>query len=221
VTDGDIDQRAFAVPPDATEVVLVRHGASAPVVPGQLFPLLDGHGDPPLAPAGERQALAVARRLAPEPLAGLFVTPLRRTAQTAAPLARRLALEPSVVRDLREVHLGDWEGGEYRVRLAAGDPLVARVFAQERWDVIPNAEDPERFARRVRAGLLEVVAALGPGAVGAAFVHGGVIAELCRQATASRPFAFLHVDNASLSRLVVFADGSWLLRSFNETAHLT
>ncbi|MEA2392961.1 MAG: 2,3-bisphosphoglycerate-dependent phosphoglycerate mutase [Solirubrobacteraceae bacterium] len=193
MTDADIDQRAFAVPPDATEIVLVRHGASAPVVPGQLFPLLDGHGDPPLAPAGERQALAVAQRLAPEPLAGLFVTPLRRTAQTAAPLARRLA---------------------------QGDPLVARVFAQERWDVIPNAEDPERFARRVRAGLLEVVAALGPGAVGAAFLHGGVIAELCRQATASRPFAFLHVDNASVSRLVVFADGSWLLRSFNETAHL-
>jgi probable phosphoglycerate mutase len=220
VTEGDIDQRAFAVPPDATEVVLVRHGASAPVVPGELFPLLDGHGDPPLAPMGERQALAVAERLAPEPLAGLFVTPLQRTAQTAAPLARRLSLEPVVVPDLREVHLGDWEGGEYRVRLAQGDPLVARVFAEERWDVIPNAEDPERFAARVRGGVLEIVGALGPGAMGAAFVHGGVIAELCRQATASRPFAFLHADNASISRLVVFADGSWLLRSFNEIAHL-
>jgi probable phosphoglycerate mutase len=220
VTEGDIDQRAFAVPPDATEVVLVRHGASAPVVPGELFPLLDGHGDPPLAPMGGRQALAVAERLAPEPLAGLFVTPLQRTAQTAAPLARRLSLEPVVVPDLREVHLGDWEGGEYRVRLAQGDPLVARVFAEERWDVIPNAEDPERFAARVRGGVLEIVGALGPGAMGAAFVHGGVIAELCRQATASRPFAFLHADNASISRLVVFADGSWLLRSFNEIAHL-
>ncbi|MEA2255890.1 MAG: 2,3-bisphosphoglycerate-dependent phosphoglycerate mutase [Solirubrobacteraceae bacterium] len=220
MTEGDIDQRAFAVPPDATEVVLVRHGASAPVVPGELFPLLDGHGDPPLAPMGGRQALAVAERLAPEPLAGLFVTPLQRTAQTAAPLARRLSLEPVVVPDLREVHLGDWEGGEYRVRLAQGDPLVARVFAEERWDVIPNAEDPERFAARVRGGVLEIVGALGPGAMGAAFVHGGVIAELCRQATASRPFAFLHADNASISRLVVFADGSWLLRSFNEIAHL-
>jgi probable phosphoglycerate mutase len=65
-----------------------------------------------------------------------------------------------------------------------------------------------------------VVAAAGPGAVVAAFVHGGVIGELCRQATASRPFAFVHVDNCSISRLVAFADGRLLLRSFNDTAHL-
>jgi probable phosphoglycerate mutase len=57
--------------------------------------------------------------------------------------------------------------------------------------------------------------------VAAAFVHGGVIAELCRQATGSRPFAFLHADNASITRLVALADGRRLLRSFNDTAHLT
>jgi 2,3-bisphosphoglycerate-dependent phosphoglycerate mutase len=47
-----------------------------------------------------------------------------------------------------------------------------------------------------------------------------VIGEICRQATSSRPFAFVHADNASLSRLVVFGDRRWLLRSFNDTAHL-
>ena len=36
----------------------------------------------------------------------------------------------------------------------------------------------------------------------------------------SRPFAFIHADNGSVSRLVVFADGHWLLRSFNEISHL-
>jgi hypothetical protein len=36
----------------------------------------------------------------------------------------------------------------------------------------------------------------------------------------SRPFAFIQVDNASITRLVRFANGHWLLRSFNETAHL-
>jgi probable phosphoglycerate mutase len=53
-----------------------------------------------------------------------------------------------------------------------------------------------------------------------AVVHGGVIGELCRQATASRPFAFVHADNASITRLVALADGRRLLRSFNDTAHL-
>ena len=86
--------------------------------------------------------------------------------------------------------------------------------------MIPGAETMESFALRVRAGIDAVVAAAGPDATVAAIVHGGVIGEVCRQATDSRPFAFVHDDNASLSRLVVLPGGRWLLRSFNDTAHL-
>jgi probable phosphoglycerate mutase len=214
------EQRPFQVPPDATEVVLVRHGASAAAVAGEPFELLEGHADPPLAPAGEQHAKRVADRLAGEPLRAIFTTPLQRTAQTAAPLAARLGLEPTVVADLREVHLGEWEGGELRVRAHHGDPLFSRVLKEERWDVIPGAEPSERFAERVRRGFDAVVAAAGPGVSVAAFVHGGVIGELCRQATASRPFAFVHADNGSISRVVAMADRRLLLRTFNEIAHL-
>jgi probable phosphoglycerate mutase len=213
-------QRAFSLPGDATEVILVRHGASAPIRPGDRFPLTDGHGDPPLAPEGEAQAGAAAERLAAERPAALFVTGLRRTHQTAAPLAARLGAEPAVVPELNEVRLGDWEGGEFRIRMAEGDPLAMRILEEERWDVIPNAEPMDAFAARVRRGVERIVEATGPGAVAAAFVHGGVIGELARQATGARPFAFVHADNTSLSRLVVFGDGRWLLRSFNDTAHL-
>jgi 2,3-bisphosphoglycerate-dependent phosphoglycerate mutase len=213
-------QRAFSLPADATEVLLVRHGASAAAVPGEPFPLIEGQSDPPLAPEGERQARAVCERLAGERLAGVFVTTLCRTAQTAAPLAASTGIEPVVVPELREVHLGDWEGGEYRIRMAHGDPLIPKLFAEERWDVIPGAEAMESLARRVRAGVGEVVRAVGTGTVAAVFTHGAVIAEACRQATDSRPFAFVLVDNASITRLVVFGDGRWLLRRFNETAHL-
>jgi probable phosphoglycerate mutase len=213
-------QRSFAPPPDATEVVLVRHGASAAAVPGEPFEALEGQSDPPLAPEGELQAQAVAERLGGERFAGLFVTTLKRTAQTAAPLAARIGLEPVVVPELREVGLGDWEGGELRIRAANGDPQFVAMLEQERWDVIANAEPMEEFADRVRAGLRAVVEATGPGRVAAAFVHGGVIGELCRQATSSRPFAFIHADNCSITRLVAFADGRLLLRSFNDTSHL-
>jgi probable phosphoglycerate mutase len=65
-----------------------------------------------------------------------------------------------------------------------------------------------------------VVASAGAGGVVAAILHGGIIGEICRQATDSRPFAFVHSDNASLTRLVVFGPDRWLLRSFNDTAHL-
>jgi probable phosphoglycerate mutase len=213
-------QRGFVLPPNATEVVLVRHGASEPAVAGRPFPLLDGHGDPALAPEGEVQAALVAERLAGEPLAGLFVTTLKRTAQTAAPLAARLGLEPVVVPELREVSLGEWEGGEFRIRAAEGDPIALQAVSEERWEVIPGAETMESFGARVRAGIEAVVAAAGPGVTVAAVVHGGVIGEACRQATESRPFAFVHSDNGSLTRLVVLDGGRWLLRSFNDTSHL-
>ena len=216
-----VPQRAFVLPPDATEVIFARHGASAPAVPGVRFPVdAYGHGDPPLAPEGEAQAEVLAERLARYPLTGLFVTSLRRTVQTAAPLAERTGLAPVVVPELREVSLGEWEGGEWRIRVAAGDPVAMRVLDEERWDVIPGADSPATLGARVRAGVEKVVAAIGPGRVGAAIVHGGVIGEICREATGSRPFAFIHSDNASITRLVVFGDGRRLLRTFNDTAHL-
>ena len=76
------------------------------------------------------------------------------------------------------------------------------------------------LASRVRRGVAAIVDATGPGAVAAAVLHGGVIGEMCRQATGSRALAFVHVDNASISRLVVFPSGRWLLRTFNDTTHL-
>jgi 2,3-bisphosphoglycerate-dependent phosphoglycerate mutase len=217
---GRAAQHPFRLSGGATEVVLVRHGASADAVAGVSFPLVDGRSDPPLSPDGERQAVAVAERLARDDISALFITPLRRTAATAAPLAAAVGLDATVVEDLAEVRLGDWEGGEYRLRAANGDPLVKRAFEQERWDIIPNAESPESLARRVRTGIESVVAATGPGAVAVAVVHGGVIGEACRQATDSRPFAFVHSDNGSLTRVVVWPDGRWMVRSFNDVSHL-
>ncbi len=161
----------------------------------------------------------LADRLAGEQIKRLFVTPLRRTHQTAAPLARATGLEPTVVDELAEVRLGEWEG-EFRVRFEQGDPLVGRLFEEERWDVIPGAESLESLGRRVRAGVEYIVEETGPDAVAVAISHGGAIGEICRQATESRPFAFVHVDNASVSRLVVHASGRWMLRSFNETSQL-
>ncbi len=221
VSQPSYPQRPFALPPGATEVVLVRHGASQAHVPGERFEVIEGgHSDPPLAPEGETQAERVGARLAGAGLSALFVTPLQRTAQTAAPLVAATGLGPTVVPELREVHLGAWEGGELRVRMAHRDPVAMEVLEQERWDVIPGAEPAEALAARVAAGLDVILAAAGPDTSVAAFVHGGIVGELCRQATRSRPFAFVHADNASISRLVALPGRRLLLRSFNDTSHL-
>lgn len=213
-------QRGFQLPPDAVDLLLIRHGASAAAVPGEPFELLEGQADPPLAPEGAEQARKVAAWLANEPISSLFVTPLRRTAQTAAPMAERTGLVPQVVPELREIFLGEWEGGEFRIRVAQGDPLSIRLFEEERWDVIPGAESLESFGARIASGLERVADEIGSGNTGAAILHGGVITEICHQVAQSRPFAFLQVDNTSITRVVRRPDGRWLLRYFNETAHL-
>jgi probable phosphoglycerate mutase len=218
--DPSYRQRAFAVPPDATELIVVRHGASAPIAAGESFPLVGGHGDPPLASEGMVQAVTVAERLHGEPIRKLFVTPLQRTAQTAEPLVSATGLTPVVIEDLREVHLGDWEGGEYRIRLADRDPIAMRALMEERWDAIPGGERMDVLSSRVGAGLERMLSDIGPGGVGVAVLHGGVIGEICRQVTGSRPFAFIHADNCSITRIVQFPTGHRLLRNFNDTAHL-
>lgn len=215
------EQSPYELPPGSTEVVLVRHGASEAAVVGSKFPLVDGHSNPALSEAGKAQAEMVAAGLGGDEFSGLFISSLRRTHETAAPLAEATGLEPQVIPELREVFLGDFEGGEYRIRSGRGDPVIKQVFEEERWDAIPNGESWQDFGARVTAGIEKIVAAVGPNTSAVAVIHGAVIGQLCRQATASRPFAFVHSDNGSVSRLVVFADGRWLLRSFNDISHLT
>ena len=70
----------------------MRHGQSAPYREGYPFPLVDGQGDPALSPLGEWQAQQVADRLAGIAIDAVYVTTLRRTHQTAAPLLARLGL---------------------------------------------------------------------------------------------------------------------------------
>ena len=92
------------------------------------------------------QAERVGERLAGQPIDAIYVTTLRRTAQTAAPLAARLGIEPVVEPDLREVYLGEWEGELFRKQVAEGHPLALQMVTEERWDVIPGAEAAGRSA---------------------------------------------------------------------------
>ena len=57
-------QSRFTRPKGACEIILVRHGESQPADPDKPFPLVDGHGDPPLhVPDGVDQAERACRRV--------------------------------------------------------------------------------------------------------------------------------------------------------------
>jgi len=190
-------QRPYVGPAGSTELFLVRHGASADSVEGEAFELVEGQGDPPLSEVGRH---------------------LRRTAETAAPLVERTGLQPVVEADLREVFLGEWEGGLLRQMAADQDPLFLRVMREQRWELVPGAEPRTDFGGRLRRGVERIAAEHAGGRV-LVFSHGAAIGEILAQATGSEPFAFVGADNTSISRLVV-AEGRWVLRGYNDTAHL-
>jgi probable phosphoglycerate mutase len=197
-----------------TELLLIRHGAST----REPLPRRGLQADPPLSPVGAWEAGRVAERLRCEDIAGIYHSPLQRTAQTAAPLVAALGITPTIEEDLREVYLGDVDGLDLRTLVANGNDDVRRALREQRWEHIPGAETHEEFAGRTRS----VIARLAEKHVGsrvAVFTHGGVIGQVIAEATGSTPHAFINADNASITQLVA-TPKRWTVRSFNDIGHL-
>lgn len=211
-------QPRYSRPRGATEIVLLRHGESRAATADRPFPLIGGQGDPELHPTGHEQAKLAAARLCELPISAVYVTNLRRTLETAAPLCERLALEPIVEPDLREVHLGAWEGGLYRIKARNADPVYLQMLAEQRWDVIPGAESHASLDRRINSALARI-AARHPDRMVVAVVHGGVIGHILAHASGAQRFAFHGADNGSISHIVM-TENRIVIRCFNDTSHL-
>jgi len=211
-------QPRFQRPPGATEILLVRHGESRPARPDDPFPLVDCHGDPELAEAGREQAVRIGERLRHLPIDAIYVTKLRRTHETAAPLCEYVGIEPIIEPNLHEVYLGDWEGGIFRIKAAENDPIFVRMKQEQRWDVIPGAELRDVLHERIQRGLNNI-AANHPNQLVVAVVHGGVIGHIVAHATGARPFAFTGAENGSISHIVIH-EGVVMVRRFNDASHL-
>ena len=214
----DFGQNPYQAPTGSTEILLVRHGQSASYVDGVPFALVEGQGDPALSDHGRLQALQLAARLEHVPIDAIYVTTLRRTAETIAPLAASLGIDPVVEPDLREVFLGDWEGGLYRRMAAERHPAFARMNETQDWGAIPGGETSAELRHRVRRGL-ERIHAAHPDQRVVVVSHGGAIGAMVAEASGARALAFANADNASISHLILHGD-RWLVRRFNDTGHL-
>jgi 2,3-bisphosphoglycerate-dependent phosphoglycerate mutase len=218
-TNKSLREHRYLPPQGAAQLLLIRHGESAPADPDVPFPMVHGQGDPELGVVGCQQADRIAERLAGEPLDAIYVSSLRRTHQTAAPLLGRLGVEAIEDPGLREAHLGEWEGHLWRTRIAERHPVAVQMVDEQRWDVIPGSEPVDAFADRV-ATTLDKIAARHRGRAVAVFTHAGVIGQAMAHACNSDPYPFNAADNASISQIVITED-RWRIKRFNDTAHLT
>ncbi|WP_158263786.1 histidine phosphatase family protein [Deinococcus arcticus] len=153
-----------------TRITLVRHGQTAHNAAGRF----QGWADIALNGHGQAQAAALARRLAGHPVRPTHVlsSDLGRAAQTAAPLAHALGLPVQPSADLREIHIGAWEG----LTFAEIEAQDADRFRQ--WPLVaaPQGESVADLTRRVGAVLDRL--ALQPTDHAVIVTHGVVITAL-------------------------------------------
>lgn len=198
---------------DVTEVLLIRHGRSADVVPGS-----PESADPPLHAEGERQAALLAARLAPKRLDAVYSSHLRRAVQTAEAFAVPMGLAVSIDPQLEEVRLGDWGNGEFRRRAFVQDPEWVAWSRTRRWDGIPGAEGDEVFRRRVTLAVDRALAA-HPGGRIAVVCHGGVINAYLAVLLGSSRTIWMTCDNTSISVVHHTPDGHSIVTA-NDCRHL-
>ena len=202
---------------EPTVTLLLRHGQT----PMSVQKRYAGRSDVPLTDVGVQQAAASAKRLASAGLGVIVTSPLLRTVQTAQEVAA--VTGAAVVTDdgFRETDFGAWEGltfAEVRERWPAevaawlADPEVAP----------PGGESFIDVSARVTAALHRVLAARA-GQTVLIVSHVTPIKMLVAAALLAPPAALyrMHLDVAALSEIDWYADGPAVLRSFNDTSHLS
>ena len=110
-------------------IVLVRHG-----VTDATGSRLGGHTDASLNATGREQAERVATHLAEHDIAAVYTSPIVRTRETAAIVARPHGLFPRTQRGLIEVDYGDWT-----------DRPLKELREEDLWPTIQRAPSRVRF----------------------------------------------------------------------------
>jgi len=199
-----------------TTTLLLRHGQTAMSTERRFA----GREDIPLTKEGIRQAASAARRLARSGVDVIVTSPLHRARRTAEAVAEATGAAMEVDNDLVEADFGAWEGLTFA---EAGERWPDELAA---WMASPDAAPPggESFAMVALRVLAALDRLLDKHRHRTAVVvsHVTPIKTLVCRALLAPPEAMfrINLDVASLSRIDCFDNGTALVRSLNDTAHL-
>jgi len=202
---------------EPTVTLLLRHGQT----PMSVQKRYAGVTDAPLTDTGIRQAAEAAKRLAPAGIDAIVASPLQRTVRTAEEVAAVTGAPVLTDEGFRETDFGAWEGltfAEVRERWPSevttwlADPSVAP----------PGGESFAQVSERVTAALHRVLAERA-GQTVLVVSHVTPIKTLVAAALLAPPAALfrMHLDVAALCEIDWYPDGPAVLRSYNDTAHLS
>lgn len=197
---------------------ITRHGETV----WNLEHRYQGHGDSALTEAGERQARALAARLAGEQLDAVYSSDLGRAQRTAELIVA--GRELPVVRDSawRERAYGAWEGLT-RSEIAVRDPERWERREADRAGFAPPGGESLREVQRRVTGALDMLRWRHEGEAVLVVTHGGALWVLACTlagedlAASRRPY----LANCGLSRVHWDPAGRVIECCWDDTAHLT
>ncbi len=201
-----------AARPRPTVVLLVRHGQTPTT--GKLLP-----GRAPglhLSETGQGQAKAVGERLAAVPkITAIYVSPLERTRETAAPLAAALGMKVKVDKGLLEVDIGEWTGLDFKtVRKAPEWKLVHQYPSGFRF---PGGESFVEMQTRM-VSTLERLRAAHPGETIVVVSHADTIKAAVAHALGTHLDLFQRIVISPCSvSAVAYGDAGPMVLSVNTT----
>ncbi|MFC2013536.1 histidine phosphatase family protein [Chloroflexota bacterium] len=199
-----------------TTILVARHGQTNSNITGFYM----GRSNEDLTEVGYTQAQRLSSRLACLPIASVYTSPLRRAYATATILAEPHKLEPRVMEELIEIHLGDWQGlhmDEIRQRW----PEVWRNWKSNPAGVIiPNGESLAEVAERAIKAFRSIVNA-NHGKRAAIVAHEAIAKMLVAHALQAPNSIYrrFEIGNASLSVIRV-TNNNFRLERLNDTSHL-
>jgi 2,3-bisphosphoglycerate-dependent phosphoglycerate mutase len=153
-------------------LVLVRHAEST----GNAGGIIQGWSDTPLTEGGHAQALAVAARLAEQPIAAVYTSPLARARDTARPIAERAGLGLVERVDLRERNYGQAQGLTWQ-QAAERWPLGEAEHHRDWAAAVPGVESLAALRQRAVATVSELLD-LHEGEVAVCVSHGGTLVQV-------------------------------------------
>jgi len=193
------------------DLILVRHA-----LPVRLEVAEGALADPPLSDEGRDQASRLAAWLASERVEGLYTSPMRRAAETAAPLALRLRLEALAVPELVE---RGHQSNEYvpLEELKSSDYPRWRALVSE--GGLYAGVDLPAFRRNVVTALEQVIARHEGQSV-VVTCHGGVINAFTSHVLGTDNLLVFEPAYTGISRFRAARTGERSIVALNETGHL-
>jgi probable phosphoglycerate mutase len=195
-------------------ILLVRHGQTPANVRGELDTDVPGPG---LTELGTRQAEAVVDALGHESIAAIYVSKLRRTHETAAPLAAALGLTPVELPGTHEIEAGDVEG---RSDHDAVRTYLGTVFAWGSGDLgatMPGGFDGHAFFGRFDGAIAGIAASHPADATVVVVSHGAAIRVWTGGRVAGLGDGFTaenHLENTGVVVIEGAPDGGWTALSW-------